>query len=79
MYKDSDRKPALSHLSRNVENLESRMKDVPRPAEPGKMEKICFFREKFRTNSGELRVARGGFGAEAPPLAARPDVRRLRR
>jgi len=79
MYKDSDRKPALSHLSRNVENLESQIKDVPRPAEPEKMEKNCFFREKFRINSGELRVARGGFGAEAPPLAARPEIPRLRR
>jgi len=27
---------------------------------------------KFRTNSGVLRVARGGSGAKAPPLAARP-------
>jgi len=29
--------------------------------------------EKMGENSGVLRVARGGSGAKAPPLAARPD------
>jgi len=29
---------------------------------------------KFRINSGVLRVARGGSGAQAPPLAARPKL-----
>jgi len=46
-------------------NLEPQIKDVPRPAEPAKMGKNWVLREKFRTNSGELRIARGGFGAEA--------------
>ena len=31
------------------------------------------FLEKFRINSGVLRVARGDSGAKAPGLAARPD------
>ena len=30
------------------------------------------FLEKFRINSGVLRVARGGSRVKAPPLAARP-------
>jgi len=29
--------------------------------------------DKFRVDSGVLRVARGGCGAKAPPLAVRPD------
>jgi len=32
------------------------------------------FLDKFRINSGVLRVARGGSGAKAPPLAARPKL-----
>jgi len=32
------------------------------------------FLDKFRINSGILRVARGGCGAKAPPLAARPKL-----
>jgi len=36
-------------------------------------EKIVFL-GKFRINSGVLRVARGGSGAKAPPLAARPST-----
>jgi len=32
------------------------------------------FLEKFRIHSGVMRVARGGSGAKAPPLAARPDA-----
>jgi len=41
-------------------------------AELGNMKKKSVFLEKFRINSGVLRVARGGSGAKAPPLAARP-------
>ena len=33
-----------------------------------------FVGNKIRMDSGVLRVARGGFGAKAPPLAARPVV-----
>ena len=36
------------------------------------MKKKDVFLEKFRINSGVLRVARGGSGAKVPPLAARP-------
>ena len=36
--------------------------------------KKSVFLEKFRINSGVLRVARGGCGAKAPPLAARPST-----
>jgi len=32
------------------------------------------FLDKFRINSGVLRVARGGSGAKAPPLAVRPKL-----
>jgi len=32
------------------------------------------FFNKFRINSGVLKVARGGCGAKAPPLAARPKL-----
>jgi len=32
------------------------------------------FLDKFRINSGVLRVARGGCGAKAPPLATRPKL-----
>ena len=38
------------------------------------MKKKDVFLEKFRINSGVLRVARGGSGAKVPPLAARPGA-----
>jgi len=41
-------------------------------AELGKIRKNRIFWGKFRMSSGVLRVARGGSGAKAPPLAARP-------
>ena len=38
------------------------------------MEKKRVFLEKFRINSGVLRVARSGSGVKVPPLAARPKL-----
>jgi len=37
----------------------------------------CESKIKIRMNSGELRVARGGSRAKAPPLAARPNSQRM--
>jgi len=38
------------------------------------MEKKIVFLGRFLINSGVLRMARGGSGAKAPPLAARPKL-----
>jgi len=40
-----------------------------------KKEADTLFSATVRIGSGGLRVARGGFGAKAPPLAARPVPR----
>jgi len=42
------------------------------PSPPPRAE-VEFFQKKIRMDSGWLRVARGGFGADAPLLAARTE------
>ena len=46
-------------------------------AELEKIAKKSVLWKKFRMDSGVLRVARGGSGADAPPLATHPDARPL--